>query len=89
MTVRASLSLTYDLLAAEPRRLLRLLSLARAVTLPGWLGGALLDDNRPFPSDLLEPLVDVQLLDVAETHSQRGICYRFHECSARAWTRAS
>ncbi|WP_430625557.1 AfsR/SARP family transcriptional regulator [Streptomyces sp. NBC_01264] len=79
MTMRASLSLTHDGLAAADRRLLRLLSLAKGPTLPGWLAGALLDDARPFPSDLLEPLVDVQMLDVVGVESTGGFRYRFHE----------
>ncbi|MFF3425385.1 BTAD domain-containing putative transcriptional regulator [Streptomyces sp. NPDC002602] len=79
MTMRASLCLTHDGLAAEDRRLLRLLSLAQGPTLPGWLAGALLDDRRPFPSDLLEPLVDVQMLDVVGVDSTGGFRYRFHE----------
>lgn len=79
MTMRASLSLTHDGLVAADRRLLRLLSLAKGPTLPGWLAGALLDDDRPFPSDLLEPLVDVQMLDVVGVESTGGFRYRFHE----------
>ncbi|MEU3406188.1 BTAD domain-containing putative transcriptional regulator [Streptomyces sp. NPDC006670] len=79
MTMRASLSLTHDGLGGEDRRLLRLLSLAQGPTLPGWLAGALLDDHRPFPSDLFEPLVDVQMLDVVGVESTGGFRYRFHE----------
>ncbi|GAA2774818.1 BTAD domain-containing putative transcriptional regulator [Streptomyces showdoensis] len=78
MTMRASLSLTYEGLAPSDRGLLRLLSMAQAPTLPSWLAGALLDDRRPFPSDLLEPLVDVQMLDVAGMETG-GFRYRFHE----------
>ncbi|MEU8760211.1 BTAD domain-containing putative transcriptional regulator [Streptomyces sp. NPDC048659] len=78
MTMRASLSLTYEGLAPGDRSLLRLLSMAQAPTLPSWLAGALLDDRRPFPSDLLEPLVDVQMLDVAGMETG-GFRYRFHE----------
>ncbi|MEV4949397.1 BTAD domain-containing putative transcriptional regulator [Streptomyces sp. NPDC053755] len=79
MTMRASLSLTHDGLGSDDRRLLRLLSLARGPSLPGWLAGALLDDRRQFPSDLLEPLVDVQMLDVVGIESTGGFRYRFHE----------
>ncbi|MEU6485718.1 BTAD domain-containing putative transcriptional regulator [Streptomyces sp. NPDC046887] len=79
MTMRASLSLTHDGLRPDDRRLLRLLSLAQGPSLPGWLAGALLDDDRPFPSDLLEPLVDVQMLDVVGVESTGGFRYRFHE----------
>ncbi|WP_240205003.1 AfsR/SARP family transcriptional regulator [Streptomyces tsukubensis] len=79
MTMRASLSLTHDGLGPGDRQLLRLLSLAQGPSLPGWLAGALLDDRRPFPSDLLEPLVDVQMLDVVGMESTGGFRYRFHE----------
>ncbi|MGW6535565.1 AfsR/SARP family transcriptional regulator [Streptomyces sp. NPDC055051] len=79
MTMRASLSLTYEGLAPDDRGLLRLLSMAQAPTLPSWLAGALLDDHRPFPSDLMEPLVDVQMLDVVGVESSGGFRYRFHE----------
>ncbi|MGJ7417428.1 BTAD domain-containing putative transcriptional regulator [Streptomyces cinereoruber] len=79
MTMRASLSLTYEGLGPEDRRLLRLLSMAQAPTLPSWLAGALLDDHRPFPSDLMEPLVDVQMLDVDGVERTGGFRYRFHE----------
>lgn len=79
MTMRASLSLTYEGLAPEDRGLLRLLSMAQAPTLPSWLAGALADDRRPFPSDLMEPLVDVQMLDVAGVEPAGGFRYRFHE----------
>ena len=79
MTVRASLSLTYDGLDPADRRLLRLLSLAQGPTLPAWLAGALLDDPHPRPSDLMEHLVDVQMLDVAAVDSTGDFRYRFHE----------
>ena len=79
MTMRASLSLTYNGLAAEDRGLLRLLSMVRTPTLPGWLAGALLDDDRPVPSDLLEPLVDMQMLDVVGVERTGGYRYQFHE----------
>jgi DNA-binding SARP family transcriptional activator/tetratricopeptide (TPR) repeat protein len=79
MTMRASLSLTYDGLAATDQQLLRLLSLAQGSTFPAWLSGALLDDPGPYPSDLLEPLVDVQMLDVVGVESTGELRYRFHE----------
>jgi DNA-binding SARP family transcriptional activator len=79
MTMRASLSLTHDGLGRTERQLLRLLSLADGPSLPGWLAGALLDDRRAFPSDLLEPLVDVQMLDVVAVETTGEFRYRFHE----------
>lgn len=79
MTIRASLSLTHDGLGRSARQLLRLLSLAEGPTMPGWLAGAALDDHRPFPSDLLEPLVDVQMLEVVAVEPTGEFRYRFHE----------
>ncbi|WP_430789493.1 AfsR/SARP family transcriptional regulator [Actinoplanes sp. G11-F43] len=79
MTMRASLSLTHDGLGAADRRLLRLFSLADGPTVPGWIAGALLDDDRPFPSDLVEPLVDVQMLDAVAVERTGEFRYRFHE----------
>ncbi|GGM09128.1 AfsR/SARP family transcriptional regulator [Micromonospora yangpuensis] len=79
MTMRASLSLTHDGLNRADRRLLRLFSLAQGPTVPGWIAGALLDDHRPIPSDLVEPLVDVQMLDAVAVESTGEFRYRFHE----------
>lgn len=79
MTMRASLSLTHDGLNRADRRLLRLFSLAEGPTVPGWIAGALLDDHRPFPSDLVEPLVDVQMLDAVAVERTGEFRYRFHE----------
>jgi len=79
MTMRASLSLTHDGLSRPDRRLLRLFSLAEGPTVPGWIAGALLDDDRPFPSDLVEPLVDVQMLDAVAVERTGEFRYRFHE----------
>jgi DNA-binding SARP family transcriptional activator/Tfp pilus assembly protein PilF len=79
MTIRASLSLTHDGLDRSARALLRLLSLAEGPSMPGWLAGAALDDHRPFPSDLLEPLVDVQMLEAVAVEPTGEFRYRFHE----------
>lgn len=79
LTVRASLSLTYDGLADTDRRLLRLLSLAKGSTFPSWIGGALLDDSYAYPSDLLEPLVDVQMLDATGVEADGELRYGLHD----------
>ncbi|HEX5402670.1 MAG TPA: BTAD domain-containing putative transcriptional regulator [Pseudonocardiaceae bacterium] len=79
MTMRASLSLTYDGLDQRTRMLFGLLSMADGLTLPGWSAGAVLDDDLPFPSDLLEPLVDVQMLDVAAVEKTGEFRYRFQD----------
>ncbi|MFD3417433.1 AfsR/SARP family transcriptional regulator [Streptomyces decoyicus] len=64
LSIRASLSLSYDGLAPADRRLLCLLSLAEGTEIPSWLGAALVDDRTPHPADLLEPLIDMRLLDI-------------------------
>ena len=78
LTVRASLSLTYDGMSERDRRLLRRLSTLDGPSIPGWVAGALLDDHRRSPSDLAEPLVDAQMLDVA-TLGPGAPHYRFHD----------
>ena len=77
MTIRASLSLTHDGLDRPTRRLFGLLSLAEQPSLPGWVAGAVLDDDRPFASDLIEPLVDVQMLDVVSVDGSGNFRYRY------------
>lgn len=67
LSIRASLSLSYDGLAATDRRLFCLISLAEGTELPSWLGAALLDDRTPQPADVLEPLIDMRLLDITAT----------------------
>lgn len=79
MTVRASLSLTYDGLDDRARRTLRLLALADGPSQPGWIAGALLDDHRPYALDLMEPLVDAQMLDVVGIDASGDPRYRFHD----------
>jgi DNA-binding SARP family transcriptional activator/tetratricopeptide (TPR) repeat protein len=79
MTIRASLSLTHDGLDRQARRLFGLLSMADGLTLPGWTAGAVLDDDSPYPSDLLEPLVDVQLLDVTAVEHTGEFRYRYQD----------
>ncbi|SDO61305.1 DNA-binding transcriptional activator of the SARP family [Lentzea jiangxiensis] len=78
MVVRASLSLTYDGLAPEARRMMRLMSLLEAENLPSWTASALTnDDHRSF--DLVERLVDAQLVDVVGTDITGLPRYRFHD----------
>jgi DNA-binding SARP family transcriptional activator/tetratricopeptide (TPR) repeat protein len=79
MTIRASLSLTHDGLTPQARKLFGLLGLAEGPTLPGWAAGAVLDDDRPYPSDLLEPLVDVQMLDVIAVEGTGEFRYRYQD----------
>ncbi|NYJ35607.1 AfsR/SARP family transcriptional regulator [Nocardiopsis aegyptia] len=78
MTVRASLSLTYDGLDGATARLFGQLGLVEAPTIPVWGAGALLDDRRAFPADLVEPLVDTHMLDTIGVDGAGEPIYRFH-----------
>jgi DNA-binding SARP family transcriptional activator len=64
LSMRASLKVSYDGLAMADRRLLCLLALADGTSIPSWAGAALTDDRGPEPADLLEPLVDMRLLEI-------------------------
>ncbi|MGW6732384.1 AfsR/SARP family transcriptional regulator [Streptomyces sp. NPDC055013] len=75
LSIRASLSLSYDGLAAPDRRLLCLLSLAEGTEIPSWLGAALIDDRTQHPTDLLEPLIDMRLLDISVMDQGGGVRY--------------
>ncbi|GHH43065.1 AfsR/SARP family transcriptional regulator [Lentzea cavernae] len=79
LTIRASLALTHDGLDRRSRVLFGLLSLTEGPVVPGWIAGAVLDDDRPFPSDLLEPLVDVQVLDVVSVEPTGEFRYRYQD----------
>ena len=79
MTVRASLSLTYDGLEADTARAFGLLGLVEGPTIPMWSAAALLGDDRPFPTDIVEPLVDAHLLDIVGSDPSGDPVYRFHE----------
>lgn len=79
MTIRVSLALTHDGLDASLRELFCLLGLAEGPTMPGWVAGAVLDDHRPHPSDLLEPLIDVRMLDVVSVERTGEFRYHFQD----------
>ncbi|SFR21294.1 DNA-binding transcriptional activator of the SARP family [Lentzea waywayandensis] len=79
MVVRASLSLTYDGLEPDTCRVMRLMSLLEAESLPVWTASALTDDDRHRGFDLLERLVDAQLLDVVGSDITGLPRYRFHD----------
>ncbi|MGW5875101.1 AfsR/SARP family transcriptional regulator [Nocardiopsis terrae] len=79
MTVRASLTLSYDGIDQLSARAFGLLGALEGPTVPMWAAGALLDDSRPFPSDLVEPLVDAHMIDVIGVDPAGEPVYRFHE----------
>ncbi|MFE3460961.1 BTAD domain-containing putative transcriptional regulator [Nocardiopsis aegyptia] len=78
MTVRASLALTYNGLDEPDARLFALLGLVAGATVPVWAAGALLDDRRARPADLVEPLLDTHMLDTVGSDCAGEPVYRFH-----------
>ncbi|WP_283133072.1 AfsR/SARP family transcriptional regulator [Rhizohabitans arisaemae] len=79
MGIRASISLTYEGLGDEARRLFRRLAILDSHVLPAWIAAPLLDQPFPVAQDLLDDLVDAQLIEVV--HAGRGAYtqYQFHD----------
>ncbi|MFC6082404.1 AfsR/SARP family transcriptional regulator [Sphaerisporangium aureirubrum] len=79
MGIRASISLTYESVGADARRLFRLLAILDTSVFSAWLAGALLGGSHTDAQDLLDELADAQLIGPAGpgfgVHSQ----YRFHD----------
>ncbi|HEV2636482.1 MAG TPA: BTAD domain-containing putative transcriptional regulator [Actinocrinis sp.] len=79
MGVRASISLTYESLSPDARRLFRRLSLLEASSFPSWVGAPLLRMD-PLPAqDLLEELAEAYLLDIEPGNAGAMVRYRFHD----------
>ncbi|WP_205850216.1 AfsR/SARP family transcriptional regulator [Nakamurella flava] len=79
LTLRAGMALAYDGFDPTAARTFALLGLLEGPTIPAWAAAALVDDDRPFPSDLTEPLVDVHLLDVVGVDAAGETVHRFQE----------
>ncbi len=79
LMVRASLALTYDGLAGDVRRLLRLLSCLDRLSFPVWVAAALLEGDPMRAADLLERLVDAQMLEISAIERDGSPRYRFHD----------
>ncbi|MEZ0075145.1 BTAD domain-containing putative transcriptional regulator [Planotetraspora sp. GP83] len=79
MGIRASLSLTYDGISEEARRLFRRLAILDSHVFSAWTSAALL--NRPLADaqDLLDDLADAQLVEVTGTGRHVHAQYRFHD----------
>jgi len=75
LAVRSSVSLTYETLQPDARRLFRLLSLLDAPEFGRWIVGPMLDTDPAKSHDLLEELVDMHLLGVDHC----GERYWFHD----------
>ena len=79
MGIRPSISITYDSVGEQERKLFRRLALLDMPVLSGWLGAALLDQSLDVAEDLLDDLVNAQLIEVAASGSGLDSQYRFHD----------
>ncbi|WBB91148.1 BTAD domain-containing putative transcriptional regulator [Verrucosispora sp. WMMC514] len=77
--IRVSISLTYDNLADEARRLFRRLALLDFPAFGGWVSAALLDQPLADAQDLLDELVDAQLVEITGTEGGLRAQYRLHD----------
>ncbi|MFF5265460.1 BTAD domain-containing putative transcriptional regulator [Actinomadura viridis] len=86
LAVQASLTLTYESLDAEERRLFRWLGLLAMPEFTAWTAASLIDRSIAHTERLLDRLVHAHLLEV-QTHGSEGeVGYRFHNlirCYAR------
>lgn len=64
VSIRATLSVSYQSLEEKPRRLLRRLALLGAVDFGSWVAAPLLDDDLDTACDFLESLVEAWLVEV-------------------------
>lgn len=79
MGIRASLSIAYDALRDDARRLLRLLAVVDFPWSSSWVAAALLDVPLAYAQDLLDELTDAQLVETVEARGGPDIRYRLHE----------
>jgi DNA-binding SARP family transcriptional activator len=79
MGIRASISLSYEGVGEQARRLFRRLALWEAPTFPGWLGAALLGQPLASAGDLLDELIAAQLVEVTGAEAGPHARYRFHD----------
>ncbi len=79
LAIRPSITLTYDTVSEDARRLFRRLALLDTPVFSGWLSAALLDEQVPEAEDLLDDLVSAQLIDTIDDGSGAYSQYRFHD----------
>jgi DNA-binding SARP family transcriptional activator len=78
MGIRPSISVTYESIGEEARKLFRRLALLDMPVFSGWLSAALLDKPLAVAEDMLDELVNAQLIEVATSGSCLESQYRFH-----------
>jgi DNA-binding SARP family transcriptional activator len=79
MGIRASISLTYDSLTEESRRLFRRLAVLDVPSFSGWVSAALLDEPVMEAQDLLDDLAEAQLVECTSMGPGQVPQYRFHD----------
>ena len=78
MGIRASISLTYESVGEEARRLLRRLAILDTGHFSVWIGAALLGVSFATAEDLFDELADAQLIDTAGGYGVHSL-YHFHD----------
>ncbi len=76
--IRASISLSYESLRPEARRLLRVLAILGATDFAYWVGAPLLDVDIAVVVELMEELVAARLIDVRVLEDQ-SVRFQMHE----------
>jgi DNA-binding SARP family transcriptional activator len=79
MGVRASISLTYQGLSPDARRLFRRLALIEAPNFAIWVGSPLLQTDALHAQDLMEELTEAYLIDTEAGPTVNLTRYRFHD----------
>jgi DNA-binding SARP family transcriptional activator len=77
--VRESISLTYEALSPNARRLFRMLAVVDAPSFASWAGSPLLRIDVPSAENLLEELTEAYLIDAEQDPVTGATRYRFHE----------
>ncbi|GGL05568.1 SARP family transcriptional regulator [Sphaerisporangium melleum] len=78
MGIRASLSLTYESVGEDARRLFRRLAILDGGIFAAWAGAALMDVSFYDAEDLLDELADAHLIEAAGGHGVHS-AYRLHD----------
>jgi DNA-binding SARP family transcriptional activator len=76
---RANISLSYESVDGQARRLFRLLALLDVPVFCGWVTAALLDQPVRLAQDLLDDLVAAQLIETTGSGAGPDTQYRFHD----------
>ncbi|QFY07513.1 SARP family transcriptional regulator [Nonomuraea phyllanthi] len=79
MGVRGSITLSYDALDEDARRLFRRLAIPDVGEFPAWIGAALVGRPPAEGEDLLADLADVQLVEAVGVGRGAEARYRFHD----------